>query len=112
MGAIAVEPFEVAVPEAVLEDLGERLARTRWPRDMGNGDWRYGTERGYLETLVGHWREAYDWRAHERAMNTFTHRRVEIEGVPIHFVHAPRRRPRPTAAGADPRLALDLLGLP
>jgi Epoxide hydrolase N terminus len=65
----AVEPFAVAVPQAVLDDLAERLARTRWPIDPGNADWRYGTERGYLEELVAYWRGGYDWRAQERAMN-------------------------------------------
>ena len=95
MSAIAVEPFAVSVPEAVLDDLQERLARTRWPLDVGNADWRYGTERGYLEELVAHWREAYDWRAHERAMNAFAHRRAVIDGVPIHFVHAPGAGPDP-----------------
>ena len=95
MTAIAVEPFEVAVPQATLDDLGERLARTRWPIDIGNADWRYGTERGYLGELVAHWREGYDWRAHERAMNAFAHRRATVEGVPLHFVHAPGAGPDP-----------------
>ena len=95
MGAVAVEPFEVAVPQQTLDDLAERLARTRWPLDVDNGDWRYGTERGYLEELVAHWRGGYDWRAHERAMNGLAHFRADLDGVPVHFVRAPGAGPDP-----------------
>jgi pimeloyl-ACP methyl ester carboxylesterase len=95
VGAIPVEPFEVGVPEATLADLRERLRRTRWPPDVGNADWRYGTERGYLEELVGHWLDRYDWREHERAMNAFRHRRAVVDGVPIHFLHEPGAGPDP-----------------
>ena len=57
----------------MLEDLAERLGRTRWPLDSDNEDWRYGTERAYLEELVAYWLDEYDWREHERAMNAFAH---------------------------------------
>ena len=46
------ERFEIAVPDAVLDDLDRRLAAIRWPNDPGNEDWRYGTNRGWLEDLV------------------------------------------------------------
>ncbi|MGH7000894.1 MAG: epoxide hydrolase N-terminal domain-containing protein, partial [Stellaceae bacterium] len=77
------EPFRVAVPDAVLTDLHERLARTRWPIDFNNENWAYGTNRAYLEELVAYWRERYDWRAHEREINAFAHYRTTIDGVPI-----------------------------
>ncbi len=51
-----VETFEVAVPQATLDDLRDRLARVRWPIDPANPEWVYGVERGYLEELVDYWR--------------------------------------------------------
>jgi hypothetical protein len=68
-----VETFEVAVPQATLDDLRDRLARVRWPIDPANSDWGYGVQRGYLEELVEYWRTHYDWRAQERAINAFSH---------------------------------------
>ena len=65
----------------------ERLARIRWPLDPGNEDWRYGTNRAWLEDLVDYWRNGYDWRVHEAAMNRFEHYRVELDEVPIHYIH-------------------------
>ena len=81
------ERFAIAVPEEQIEDLRRRLARTRWPLDPGNSDWRYGTNRAWLEDLVAYWREGYDWRVHEAAMNRFEHFRVTLDDVPVHFIH-------------------------
>ena len=64
-----VEPFRIAVSDAVLTDLRERLARTRLPDEMPNTGWTYGTNLAYLRDLVGYWRERYDWRAAETALN-------------------------------------------
>ena len=89
------EPFRIEVADAALDDLAERLARARLAPDFGNEDWGYGTPSSYLEELVRYWRDAYDWRRHEAAMNAFAHFRVRIDGVPIHFVHEPGRGPDP-----------------
>jgi pimeloyl-ACP methyl ester carboxylesterase len=81
------EPFTVAVPAADLDDLRRRLEGTRWADDFGNEDWRYGVERTWLEEMVAYWAGEFDWRAQEEAMNSFPQFRVEIDGVPVHFVH-------------------------
>jgi hypothetical protein len=52
----------------------------------GNGDWYYGVHRGCLEELVDYWRSGYDWRAAEAAINAYEHYRVQVEGVPVHFM--------------------------
>lgn len=86
-GPGAVRPFSIAVPDAVLEDLRERLARTRYPDQLEGAGWLYGTELSYLRELCDYWRTRYDWRAHERALNRFDHFRTEIDGLGIHFIH-------------------------
>lgn len=89
------EPFVITVPDATLTELRERLAHTRWPEEIGNDTWQYGTNLAALKELVAYWRTTYDWRQHERAMNAFRHYRVTIDGQPIHFVHEPGRGPKP-----------------
>lgn len=89
------ERFDIAVPGEVLDDLRHRLERTRWPEDPGNHDWRYGTNRAWLEDLVAYWLDGYDWRAHEASMNRFGHYRVDLDGVPIHYLHRPGVGPDP-----------------
>ena len=89
------EQFRVEVPQAVLDDLQERLARTRFAPEFANDDWSYGTNLSYLRQLIEYWRERYDWRRVEREINSFSHYKTEIEGIPIHFIHEPGKGPRP-----------------
>ncbi len=88
-------PFEVAFSDALLEDLQYRLDHARLPNDFANADWSYGTNGAYLRSLVDYWRDGYDWRARERAINRLHHYRAVIDGVPIHFVHERGRGPSP-----------------
>jgi epoxide hydrolase len=83
-----ISSFEVRVPERVLADLQERLDRWRRPNQVDGAGWEQGTELTYLEALVDHWRDGYDWRAEERDLNRFDQYLTEIEGQPIHFIHA------------------------
>ena len=89
------QPFSVAIPDETLADLKERLARVRWPDDFANSQWEYGTNLDYLKELVEYWRDEYDWRQHEDAINAFSQYQSTIDGIPIHFIHEPGRGPRP-----------------
>ena len=60
-----IRPFRLDVPQADLDDLRERLARTRWPDELPGAGWEAGAPLGYLKDLVAHWHTSYDWRAHE-----------------------------------------------
>lgn len=91
-----VEPFTVAIPQADLDDLHVRLRSTRWADDLGNDDWRYGVERGWLEEMIRYWRDDYDWRETERTINQLDHFRVSIEDVPLHFMQIRGKGPDPT----------------
>src|SRR4051812_10147958 len=86
----------IHVPDGVLADLQQRLALTRWPEDAGNEDWYYGVHGGYLRELVGYWRSGYDWRVAEAAINAYEHYRVQVDGVPVHFMRKAGVGPNPT----------------
>ena len=82
-----ITPFTVAVPEAELDDLRDRLARTRWPDELPGVGWSYGVPLGYIKGLVDHWRTAYDWRAWEARLNAYPQFTTEIDGQNVHFLH-------------------------
>ena len=50
-----VQPFSIEIPEASLRDLRERLRRTRWPDEVPDSGWDFGTNLGYLKNLVAYW---------------------------------------------------------
>ncbi|WP_174553606.1 epoxide hydrolase family protein [Nocardia arizonensis] len=87
--------YPIHVPDAVLDDLRDRLARTRWPDDAGNRDGHYGVDRVRLQALAEYWRTEYDWRTVESVINADVHHRVEIDGVPVHFLRRPGVGPDP-----------------
>ena len=86
--ADAIRPFTIAVPELMLEDLRERLARTRWLDEIEGTGWEYGVPLAYLRGLVDHWRTRYSWRAAEARLNAFPQFTTAIDGIDLHFIHA------------------------
>jgi len=84
---VTVEPFTVRVDEEVLDDLRQRIRRTRWPDQVPDIDWRQGTELSYLRSLLDYWADGFDWRTQERELNRYHHVLVEIDGVRVHAVH-------------------------
>lgn len=82
-----VTPFRIETPEADLEDLRERLNRTRWPDPETPDDWSQGIPLAYVQELVTYWREHYDWRRAETLLNGFPQFRTTIDDVGIHFLH-------------------------
>ena len=90
-----IRPFTVDVPQATLDDLRARLARTRWPDEVEGAGWDYGASLPYLQAVVEYWGTRFDWRAQERAMNALPHFRADVDGLGIHFIHARGRGPAP-----------------
>ena len=84
---MAVTPFKVEVPEKVLQDLNERLARTRWPDEIPGSGWDYGSNLDYIKELVDYWQTKFDWRAQERLINSFSHFKTDVDGLGVHFIH-------------------------
>ena len=84
---MSITPFTIAVPQADLDDLRDRLARTRWPDEIADAGWDYGTNEGYLQSLVDYWQNQFDWRAQEAMLNRFAHFRAEVGGFGLHFIH-------------------------
>jgi len=91
----AVTPFRVEIPQRDLDDLQQRLARTRWPQAAPGAGWSRGVPRDYLEALVAYWRAGYDWRAQEAQLNAVPQFTTAIDGQTVHFLHV--RSPEPDA---------------
>ena len=92
---MAVESFRIAVPDEVLQDLKERLQRTRFSGEIPGSDWDYGTNLAYLKELVDYWINHFDWRAQERLINGFSHFKAPVDGQGVHFIHEKGQGPNP-----------------
>lgn len=92
---MSVQPFQIQVPQATLDDLQQRLTRTRWTDEVEGASWDYGTNLGYMKDLVDYWRTSFDWRAREKYLNSFSHFRADINGFGLHFIHERGKGPHP-----------------
>ena len=93
---MSIQPFTIAIPQSTLDDLHERLARTRWIDEVEGSSWDYGISLEYMKELVDYWQHSYDWRKHEAALNTFAQFKANVDGVGIHFIHERGKGPNPT----------------
>ncbi|HCO12543.1 MAG TPA: epoxide hydrolase, partial [Gemmatimonadetes bacterium] len=83
----AIRPFNVQVPDEILDDLDDRLKRARFPDQIPDTDWSYGTDGAYLSELIDYWRTEFDWRAQEQILNELNQFTTVIDGVDLHFIH-------------------------
>ena len=90
-----IEEFRIDIPQADLDDLADRLARTRWPSSLPGPVWERGVPVSYLRELAEYWRGGFDWRAQEARLNSWPQYITQIDGQKIHFLHV--RSPEPDA---------------
>jgi epoxide hydrolase len=83
----AIRPFRIDIPAAELDDLRDRLARTRWPDQLPDVGWDYGIALDDVRELASYWRTGYDWRVHEARLNSFPQFTTEIDEQTVHFLH-------------------------
>jgi microsomal epoxide hydrolase len=92
----ALQPFRLAVPEATLSDLRDRLRRVRWPDQPPHGEpWQFGTDLVYLRELVAYWLDGFDWRRQEALLNEFPQFTTPVAGIDLHFVRVEGVGPAP-----------------
>ncbi|WFU42327.1 epoxide hydrolase [Bradyrhizobium sp. CB82] len=87
----AIRPFHVNIPDEDLIDLRQRLAATRWPDSEIVPDQSQGVKLATMQQLVRYWQTDYDWRGVETRLNALQQFVTEIDGVDIHFIHAPSK---------------------
>ncbi|HEY7174792.1 MAG TPA: epoxide hydrolase, partial [Micromonosporaceae bacterium] len=83
-----VTPFRIDIPQTDLDDLADRISRTRWPVQLPGDAWTRGVPVSYLRELTEHWRTGYDWRKHETEINAYPQFTTRIDDQTIHFLHA------------------------
>ena len=97
MTSTELRPFRIDIPQAELDDLRERLRRTRWPEEIPGQGWSRGVPVDYLKDLARYWAGAYDWRKAEARLNEFPQFLTTIDGQDVHFAHVRSENPQATA---------------
>lgn len=90
-----IRPFEVTVSQEEISDIRARLGNARWPDQLPEAGWSYGTNREYLRSLCEYWAEEFDWDGFTDRFNQFDQYVTTIDGQRVHFYHV--RSPEPSA---------------
>ncbi|PTM58738.1 epoxide hydrolase family protein [Desmospora activa] len=90
-----IRSFRIDFPQTELDELQDRLARTRWPYELSEVGWDYGVPLKYAQEMVEYWQHKYDWRKHEAELNELPQFTTTIDGADVHFLHV--RSPEPNA---------------
>jgi hypothetical protein len=85
---MTVQPFEINIEPAVLDDLRNQLRGTRWPDEIDSAGWDYGMNGSVLRSFVHTWAEEFDWPAQQIRLNQYPHLRVDVDGLGVHALHA------------------------
>ena len=93
--SIDIKAHTIDVAQNVLDDLRERLIRTRWPDEVPNTGWSRGVDMAYMKELTAYWLDEYDWRAQEAQLNALNHYTADIDGLGIHFIREEGKGPDP-----------------
>jgi epoxide hydrolase len=88
-----ISQYSIDIPQSALDDLNERLGRTRWPDELPGAGWDLGVPLEYLKDLTEYWAGTYDWRIQEKALNEFAQFNTIIDNQNIHFLHVRSAEP-------------------
>src|SRR4051794_34381153 len=88
-----LHPYRVQVPQAELDDVRDRLERTRWTDEIEGSGSDYGVPVAQVRAWAQHWLTRFDWRALEHRLNGYPQFTTEIDGQNIHFLHVRSGRP-------------------
>jgi pimeloyl-ACP methyl ester carboxylesterase len=83
-----LESFKVSFAYDAIDDVRDRLSRTRWPDQLPDSAWDLGTDLNYLKDVCDYWAEDFDWTAAESRLNWWPQLTTVIDGQTIHTIHA------------------------
>ncbi len=84
----SIRPFRLSFPDEAIVEMRRRIVATQWPERETVSDSSQGVQLETIQELARYWATDYDWRTCEAKLNALPHFMTEIDGLPIHFIHA------------------------
>ena len=81
------QPFTIDIAQHQIDDLKDRLLRTKWPSTFHGDPWSLGADLHFMQRLVEYWVNEYDWHKQEQWLNSFPQFTTTIDELDIHFIH-------------------------
>ena len=82
-----MKSFKIEIDQNQIEDLNSRLSHIRWPDEIADSGWDYGTNLSYLKELCYYWKNDFSWVNQETILNQFDQFKTEEEDINLHFIY-------------------------
>src|SRR5689334_20973452 len=96
-----VKPFRVSIEQTTLDWVSRRVRDARLPVLSRSTGSTYGVDAEWFAEILAYWRDGYDWRREEDAINRLPHFTADVMGRRMHFIHQ-----RSTRVDARPLLLM------
>jgi microsomal epoxide hydrolase len=100
-----IKEFTVNIDDSKLININSKIKQYPWSSIEDMEGWSYGTNKTYLKELCDYWVKEFDWKKHEKKINSFKNYKTNIDGLNIHFI-------KEEGSGKNPKTLLLLHGWP
>lgn len=82
-----IKKFTANISDDNISELKEKIKNTRWPDEMHDSSWNYGSNLSYMKDLADYWLNTFSWKKVEEKINSFPNYTFDVDGNTIHFLH-------------------------
>jgi len=100
-----IKDFKINVSEEQISIINSKIKNYPWSSIERMDDWVHGTNKNYLKELCEYWVSDFDWKKHEKLINSFSNFKTNVDGIDIHFIEE-------KGSGANPKPLLLMHGWP
>lgn len=79
-------PYKPVIETRDIDDLRDRIARTRWPKPIEPHSWERGVPQTFIKPLAMAW-EGFDFDRWVDELQQLPHFTIDLDGASIHFLH-------------------------
>ena len=100
-----IEEFNINVSENDLSNINLKIKNYPWSSIEDMEGWIHGTNKKYLKELCDYWIVDFDWKVHEKLINSFSNFKTNVNGIDIHYIEE-------KGSGKNPKPLLLMHGWP
>ena len=100
-----IKDFKINVTESELSLVKTKIKNYPWSSTQDIDGWTHGTNKKYLKELCDYWIKDFNWKDHEKLINSFSNFKNSVDGIDIHFI-------KEMGSGKNPKPLLLMHGWP
>ena len=81
-----IKDFKINVSDEQISNINSKFKSYPWSSIENMEGWIHGTNKNYLKELCKYWVSDFDWKKHEKLINSFSNFKTNVDGIDIHFI--------------------------